>query len=224
MIYTVFMQRLDPYSHNLLFEIFDAGNNLVAEVKKDKKNTTRLYYNNAVYDFPFSLRSISKPAYSFAYAVSQKKSKKIGYHIKKNDVVIAEYYGESAVVEKKILFSKKIGFEVFKYDGNVYIVVKVGLPKEFSHYYCLKDSKTNRTVGIIERLQSNNEDARAKIYFVERCDAELMLMLLATETVMNVTSNAEGQIIDPSAGKYISVRNEERNFLDKGFLELAKQK
>ena len=50
-----------------------------------------------------------------------------------------------------------------------------------------------------------------------------MLVLLASETVMNVTANAEGQIIDPSAGKYVSARVEERSFLDKGFIELAKQ-
>lgn len=102
-------------------------------------------------------------------------------------------------------------------------MMKVGLPEGNSHYYCLIDAQTKQTVGIIERLQANVEELRAKIYLTKKEYIELMLVLLASETVMNVTANAEGQIIDPSAGKYVSARVEERSFLDKGFIELAKQ-
>lgn len=223
MVYKVFMQRLDPYSHNLLFEIFDFDKKLVAQIKKDKKNSTRLYYDNSVYDFPFAIKAVEKPIYSFDYFIPSTKTSKLGYQIMKDDDVIAEYYGEVAVVEKRSVFSKKIGFEIYKYSGHVYIMMKVGLPEGNSHYYCLIDAQTKQTVGIIERLQANVEELRAKIYLTKKEYIELMLVLLASETVMNVTANAEGQIIDPSAGKYVSVRVEERSFLDKGFIELAKQ-
>lgn len=223
MIYTVFMQRLDPYSHNLLFEVYDSNKNLIAEAKKDGANSTQLNYNGNIYEFPFAIKSIEKANFQFSYPVSSKKNKKLGYQIKKNNNVVAEYYGEVAVVEKRAIFSKKIGFEVFKYNGNVYYMVKVGLPKGTSHYYCLINATSKQTVGIIERLQANKEEARARIYLTNQANEELMLMLLSTETVMTVTSNAEGQIIDPSAGKYVSLREEERNFLDKNFIEMAQQ-
>lgn len=223
MIHTVFMQRLDPYSHNLLFEVYDSNKNLIAEVKKDGTNSTQLCYNGNIYAFPFAIKSIEKAEYQFPYPVSSKKNKRLGYQIKKNNNVVAEYYGEVAVVEKRTIFSKKIGFEVFKYNGNVYYMVKVGLPEGASHYYCLINAVSKQTVGIIERLQANKEEARARIYLTNQADEELMLMLLSTETIMTVTSNAEGQIIDPSAGKYVSLREEERKFLDKSFISMAQQ-
>ena len=220
---TVFMRRLDQYSHALMFEVFDPQGNQIAHLKKDEKSVTRLHYHDADYDFPFSIKSIDRAEYPFPYPVGSKKAKKLGYHLLKNAEVVGEYYGETAVVEKRPIFSKKIGFEVFKYNGNTYLMVKVGLPKESSHYYCVIDAMTAETVGIIERLQANKEEARAKIYLCDEAMEELLLMVLATETVMTVTSNSEGQLIDPSAGSYLSIREEERKFLDKTFIERAKQ-
>lgn len=223
MIYTVFMQRLDSYSHNLLFEVFDSRKDCVAEVKKDGNNSTTLCYNGNVYDFPFAIKSVKKADFQFPYPIPSKKNKKLGYQIKKNGSVIAEYYGEVAVVEKRAVFSKKIGFEVYQYGGKVFYMLKVGLPGDSSHFYCLINANTKQTAGIIERLQANKEEARARIYLTNQANEELMLMLLSTETVMTVTSNAEGQLIDSSAGKYVSLREEERNFLDKNFIVIAQQ-
>lgn len=219
MVYTVYMQRLDPYSHGLFFRVLDSNDALVAELKKDEKSKTHLYYDDSTYEFPFAIKTISTPKYSFKYPISSSSGKRLGYQIIKNGSVIAEYYGESAIVEKRALFSKKIGFTIYKYENNVYYMVKVGLPAGKSHYYCVIDADTQLTVGIIERLQANPMEARAKIYLEDQGRTELMLMVLASETVMNVTSNAEGQIIDPSAGKYISIREEEREFLDKAFIK-----
>lgn len=222
MVYSVFMQRLDQYSNNLLFEVFDT-HGLVATIKKDIHNVTQLNFHNNAYLFPFSIRAIEKVAFPFEFPVSSKGKTKLGYEIKRGGKRIAEYYGETAIVEKKKLFSKKMGFEVFKYDDAAYLIFKIGFAEEKSHYYCAIDAITGCTVGIIERMQGNKEEVRSKIYFIEQDKVELMLMLLATEMVMNVTSNSEGQVIDPSAGNYISIRKEEKNYFDRVFLELAKQ-
>lgn len=224
MTYTVFMQRQDPYSHDLLFEVFDENRDVIAEIKKDKKNNTYLYYKDAVYNFPFSIKSVDTAIFPFEYPISSNRNSRLGLHVMKNNTMIAEYYGEVAIVEKRKIFSKKISFEVFKYNSNAYYMIKVGLPKGASHFYCLFDAMTKQTVGIIERLQANCEEARSKIYLLNNEYIELMLILLSSVTVMNVTANNEGQIIDPSAGKYISTREEEIKFYDKDFVELAKRK
>lgn len=224
MTYTVFMQRQDPYSHDLLFEVFDENRDVIAEIKKDKKNNTYLYYKDAVYNFPFSIKSVDAAIFPFEYPISSNRNSRLGLYVLKNNTMIAEYYGEVAIVEKRKIFSKKISFEVYKYNSNAYYMIKVGLPKKASHFYCLFDAKTKQTVGIIERLQANPEEARSKIYLLNNEYIELMLILLSSETVMNVTANNEGQIIDPSAGKYISTREEEIKFYDKDFVELAKRK
>lgn len=221
MVYTVYMQRLDQYSHNLLFEVLDPSKNCVATIKKDADNTTRLYYENNTYEFPFSIKSLTRAEFAFPYPVSSSKNKRLGYHIKKSGETFTEYYGETAVVEKRRIFSKKIGFEVFKFHDRVCYMVKVGLPQEANHYYCLIDALAGQTVGVIERLSANAEEARAKIYLASLEDMECMLLLLSTEMVMTVTSNEEGQLIDPSAGKYISLREEEKAFLDKNFIQQA---
>ena len=224
MTYTVFMQRQDPYSHGLLFEVFDENRDVIAEIKKDKKNNTYLYYKDAVYNFPFSIKSVDAAIFPFEYPISSNRNSRLGLYVLKNNTMIAEYYGEVAIVEKRKIFSKKISFEVYKYNSNAYYMIKVGLPKKASHFYCLFDATTKQTVGIIERLQANPEEARSKIYLLNNEYIELMLILLSSETVMNVTANNEGQIIDPSAGKYISTREEEIKFYDKDFVELAKRK
>ena len=222
MVYSVFMRRLDQYSDNLLFEIFDAQD-LIATINKDMHNVVQLNFHNNTYLFPFSIRTIERATFPFEFPVSYKRETKLGYEIKRNGKQIAEYYGETAIVEKRKLFSKKIGFKVCKYNNTAYLIFKVGFAKERSHYYCVINAITGCTVGIIERMQGNKEDVRSKIYFIEQDKVELLLMLLVTETVMIVTSNSEGHVVDPSAGNYISLREEEKNFFDSVFLKLAKQ-
>lgn len=221
MIFTVFTQRQDPYSNRLLFEVYDGNKELVSEAVKDERGATCLRYKGNVYTFHFTIKHIEAAAFDFEYPISSRKSSKLGYQIKKNDDVVAEYYGETAIVEKRTLFSKKMGFEVYRYNGEIYYVVKVGLPEGLSHFYCLIDAETKRTVGVVERLQANPEDARARILLQDPAYTELALLVMASATIMNVTSNAEGQIIDPSAGKYISLCKEERRFLDEGFIREA---
>ena len=221
MFFTTYMQRQDPYSNRLLFEVYDSNKELVSEAVKNENGATCLRYEGNVYAFPFTVKRIETAAFEFEHPVPSRKSSKLGYQIKKNDDVVAEYYGETAIVEKRTLFSRKMGFEVYRYNGEIYYVVKVGLPEWLSHFYCLIDAEAKRTVGVVERLQANPENARTRILLQDPAYTELALLVMASTTIMNVTSNAEGQIIDPSAGKYISLCKEERRFLDEGFIREA---
>lgn len=109
MFFTTYMQRQDPYSNRLLFEVYDGNKELVSEAVKDESGTTCLRYEGNVYTFPFAVKRIETAAFEFEYPIPSRKSSKLGYQIKKKDDVVAEYYGETAVVEKRTLFSKKNG-------------------------------------------------------------------------------------------------------------------
>ena len=152
--------------------------------------------------------------------MSSKRKKTIGYYITEEKNCAAKFYGEAATCRKKGIFKRNIGFTVFEFNNSPYMLYRVGFQNQNSHYYCLYDNN-GVTVAIIERHSYYEDNCKATIY-VEDSENILIALFACTEEIISVPNSGDFDNIDPSAGHYISVLEEEKALFDKSFIDRVK--
>ncbi len=193
---------------------------VVATATDTLKNGVQLQYNNREYDFAAYPRIVQKVPVYVPYPLADSFKKTLGFYILENKNRIAKSYKDAVTCRKKGIFKKNIGFTAFEYQQSSYVLYRVGLPKEASHYYCLYASN-GATVAIIERHNFYEDNCKATIY-VEQ-DAHVTVALFACVKAIVSAFNATGETaVDLSAGPYISILQEERDLFDSAFLARVK--
>ncbi len=216
------MTKEDPRGMRISYQFKDIGTlNERASASDNINESTNLFFENKKYQFFNYPKIVEKPRINVKYPLSSKRKKTIGFHILESGNCIAKFYGEAATCRKKGIFKRNIGFTVFEYQGEPYMLYKVGFPKQNSHYYCLYNNEGN-TIAIIERHTFYEDNCKATLY-IENDQDTLITLLACTEEIISVAnSGSREDMMDSSAGHYISLLAEERELYDPAFLERVK--
>lgn len=222
MVLRLCMNKEDAQGMKISYEFRDASSNLVVAKAADNINEyISLWFDNKEYQFPNYPKFVVKPPVNFKYPLSSKRKKTIGFHIMENGECCAKFYGEAATCRKKGLFKKNIGFTVFEFAQEVFMLFRVGFSKENSHFYCLYDNNGS-TVAIIERHSFYEDNCKATIYVEDSSYITIALLACTEEIVSVANSGNRDEMMDTSAGHYISMLDEEKELLDRSFLERVK--
>lgn len=222
MIIDLYMTMEDKQGMNISYSFKNySDKTLVAEASDNYNEYITLKYLEKYYEFRNLPKLIEKSDINIKYPLSSKVKKTIGFYILENGECIAKFYGEAATCRKKGIFKRNIGFTVFEYNNIPYVLYRVGFKNENSHYYCLYDNN-NSTVAIIER-HSFQEDNRKATLYIEKEENITIALLVCTEEMISIanSSNRDG-LMDPSAGHYISLLEEEQDMFDQSFIDRVK--
>lgn len=224
MILQLCMEKDDPQGMRIAYQFIDAVTKEVCATATDNINEpTSLIFRDEEYHFFNCPKFIEKPQINIAYPLSSKRKKTIGFHILENEKCVAKFYGEAATCRKKGIFKRNIAFTVFEYKNEPYMLYRVGFPKQNSHYYCLYNN-SGKTIAIIERHSFYKDNCKATVY-VEETENVLIALLACTEEIISVAnSGSRDEMMDTSAGHYISMLDEEKAMFDAAFIERVKNK
>ena len=196
-------------------------NELVARATNNIKEPVKLYFRNKEYYFVSSPKIMDRQKVNIDYPLYSKRTKTIGFNMELDGQVVAQYYDEAATCGKKWIFKRNIGFDVFNVDGEIFLMYRVGFPNQSSHYYCIYDNNRN-IVSIIER-HSGTTDCRKATIYIENEKYLFVTLMACTEKIVWVADSGDfDDVIDPSAGPYISIMEEEKKMFDKDFIEHVK--
>lgn len=219
-------QKLHPkdYKYDLSFKyINDSNNNIVAEGVHGlySGTPTILKYDNNEYIFKGSPKKIDRIILNTRYPLCSKRKWTFGYYIDSNTDKNIFYYGEAITCQKKFLFKKNVGLTVINIDDKHYKVYRIGFFNEPHHYYSIHN-ENNKTIAVIKRLYG--EEIRAKIYIEKEKDLFIALLACTQEVIDLIYYDADGHIRDKSSGNYTSLLEEEKQMLDKSFIDKFEKK
>lgn len=222
MVVRVCMIKEDPRGTRISYEFTDAKSHaIIAKATNNDNEYLSMYFENHEYHFPNFPKIVVKPAVNIKYPLTSKRKKTIGFHVLENQKCCAKFYGEAATCKRIGIFKRNIGFTVFEFRNEVFLLFRVGFTNESSHYYCLYDNY-GRTIAVIERHRFYEDNCKATIY-VEETDRVAIALLACTEEILSVAcAGRPGETVDPSAGPYISMLDEEKELLDRSFLDRVK--
>lgn len=222
MILRLCVNNKDPQGMNISYVFEDCSTGKACAIATDNyKESVKLIVDDKEYNFFNHPKFIDKVNINTKYPVSSKRKKTIGFHILSEGKSCCYFYGEAITCKKIGLLKRNIGFTVFAFNEQPYLLYRVGFPKQESHYYCLHDNN-GETIAIIERHCSGTSDCKATIY-IENKDYVLITILACTEEIICVANSGNhDDMIDTSAGNYISVLEEERDMYDSSFIERIK--
>lgn len=222
MILRLYMEKEDRQGMRIAYQFVDAATQRIYATASDNtKEAILLHVDDSEYQFFNYPKFVEKLPINIKYPLSSKRKKTIGFHIKKEEECVAKFYGEAATCRKRGVFKRNIGFTVFEYAGEPYMLYRVGFPKQNSHYYCLYNN-AGETVAIIERHSYYTDNCKATIY-VEKEENTLIALFACTEKIISVgNSGNSDERIDPSAGPYISILDEEKAMYDEAFMKRVK--
>lgn len=223
MILRLCMEKDDPQGMRIAYKFINATSQEVCATASDNINeATSLFFNGKEYRFFNYPKFIEKPQININYPLSSKRKKTVGFHILENENCVAKFYGEAATCRKKGILKKNIGFTVFEYNNEPYMLYRVGFPKQNSHYYCLYNNY-GKTVAIIERHSFYKDNCKATIYVEEQENIVIALLACTEEIISVASSGSRDQMMDTSAGHYISMLDEEKALFDASFIERVKE-
>lgn len=225
MIYKLYMNISDETSMCTQYQLVNGADNRIVGTAKDIKRGRFLFvYNGTEYQFSTFPKIVEKSCITFKYPIVSKRKKTIGFNVLSNEKEIAYYYNDVAFCKKKGFIKQNIGLTVLNYLGEKFVSFRVGFANKNSHYYCVYNYK-NQTVGIIERHNFDNGNCKATIY-VENEEYIIPTLLVCAEEMMvfviNNTNDYTDKVIDDSAGRYISVLQEEKDLFDPNFIPKIK--
>lgn len=217
------MEKEDPQGMRISYQFKDATTlSVVASASDNDNECISLLYGERKYQFYSYPKFIEKPQLNIKYPLSSKRKKTIGFHILDDGKCVAKYYGEAATCRKKGLLKRNIGFTVFEYQQEPYMLYRVGFPKENSHYYCLYNND-GKTIAVIERHSFYSDNCKATIYIEDVKHIHIALFACTEEIIFVANTGNREDIMDPSAGHYVSLLEEEREMFDKNFVEHVKE-
>lgn len=219
MVLKVYAERNDMMGMRIQHSfVDDMSDTVIATATNNINEPIKLYYEDNEYQFISSPKMMEKQKLNIKYPLSSKRTKTFGYNMESNGQIVAQYYGEAATCGKTWIFKRNIGFKVFCVHGEVYVMYRVGFPNENCHYYCLYDN-SNNIVSIIKR-HSNASDYRKATIYIEESRYVMPVLVACTATIVWVADNGRKEdMIDPSAGPYTSIMEEEKKMFDKYFIE-----
>ena len=204
---------------DLLFRYIDESNDkVVAEGVHGVYSSihTTLKYENAEYVFS-NPKKMDRIMLNTKYPLCSKRKWAFGCDIKSTTDKNISFYPEAITCKKRrFIFDKNMGLKVIKIDDKYYTVYCVGFSNEPHHYYCIND-ENNKTIAIIKRLYQ--DDIRAKLYIENEKDLFITLLACTIELINYIYVDANQSLIDKSAGNYISILKEEKEMLDKSFID-----
>lgn len=224
MILRAYMEICDPYVQVFRHSVQDASGNEIAVGKNnsDKELFLAIEYQGKEYKFPRKIVKQEKVQYAFPYPLSSKHQKTLGYEVYMDGSMVMETYPEAATDKKVFFFKRNFLFNVYKYKGRAYHCFKVGFADELSHYHFIK-TVDGETVAAIERVYYSEDDRRATIYLKDPELLEMILLICGYE-IMFVFHRATDytDVVDASAGNYISITDGEKAMFDKDFILAVK--
>lgn len=222
MILRLIMEKEDSFGRIITYRYNDAiTDRAYAIALYNYGKTVTLQVNEQEYVFSETPKFVIKSQLNIKYPLSNKWKKTIGFPILQKGECVANYYGEAATCRKRGIFKKNIGFTVFEYNNEPYMVYRVGFSKQNSHYYCIHNN-AGETVAIIERHSFYKNNCKATIYIEKETDILIALLVCTEGMISSTTYGSINGETDLSAGHYISLLEEEKAMFDKEFYERVK--
>ena len=221
MVLEIYTHVEDQNGYDLSYTFVSPKDNLVVARATNYSNEegVSLYYDEKKYKISSYPKFINVDELPIQYPLSMKR-KTLGFNVYENDTYIMKYYGQAATVKKKGIIKNNIGFTVFSNDKEVYMLFKVGFKNKNSHYYCLYNGEMH-LIGIVERHHVGK--SRATLY-VEKDEHLLINLIACTEEIIFVANKGSSEeMMDRTAGLYISRYEEERKLFNAEFIERVKK-
>ena len=222
MILRLCMEAHDPQGMRISYQFKNQSTNEIYATASDNfKEPIKLLLDNKEYQFFNHPKFVEKINLNIKYPIYSKRKKTVGFYILEDNKPVSMFYGETAICGKKGIFKRNIGFTVFEYNNCPYMLYRVGFPKQKSHYYCLYNND-GQTVAIIERHSYYKDDCKATVY-IEKEENVLIALLACTEEIISVANSGNNDdMMDTSAGHYVSRYEEEKALFDKSFIDRVK--
>lgn len=218
MIINLYMEKSqDGWEANYTFRNASNGE-IVATANNKKDDYCNLIYLNKKYYLKNHPKKMKRFLLPIKYPLCSKRKWTIGFDITDENSSICSYYSEAVTYDKKFIFKRNMGLTVFRYNNETYSLYRVGF-NEPCHYYCLYD-ENDKTIAIIKRLYG--DEKRATIY-IENEDYLFISLMACTEEIIDVANlGSREDMMDTSAGNYISMSNIEKERFDKSFIDRVK--
>lgn len=223
MILKAYMEICDPYVTSFRHSIQDAdGKELAVGTNQEEKSHLVMEISGKRYHFLRKIIKLEKSSYSFPYPLASARNKTLGYEVVSDSGTVIRTYQEAATDRKTWLFKRNFLFNVYQYRNESYLCFKVGFADSPSHFYFLKTIH-GETIAAIERHMISDDDRRATIYLKDEAFLELVYLVCGFE-IMFVSHRAADvtDVVDSSAGNYISVTEGEKAMYDKNFIPAVK--
>lgn len=221
MIIKLYTEYEDPQGMKISYQFKDVVTQTNVATATDYFNeATSLYFNDEKFEFLNYPKIITRPQINYRYPLSKSK-KNVGFHITKNQEPVVSFFTESATCGKRWIFNQNILFTVYVKNEKPYLLFRVGFKNQNSHYYCLYDN-SEKCIAIIERHSFYDDNCKATLY-IENEENLLITLMACTDRIISVAnSGSSDDMMDSSAGNYISLLAAEKEMFDKNFLERVK--